>query len=119
MGYGKYIIVTGGQGKNENMPEGNVMKNYLIENGIDKDKVLVENKSKNTYENFKYSKDIIDKKGFEEIVVVSSRFHLLRASITSKKFNLKTSFSGSKIDYEDMWNYLREIPAVFKYIVKY
>ena len=38
------------------------MKNYLLKQGINDDNILVEDKSKNTYENIKFSNNIIKEK---------------------------------------------------------
>lgn len=57
---GKYIIVTGkGTGL---LTEGEGMKNILVSKGVDENIILVENNAKNTYENLKFSKDIMDRK---------------------------------------------------------
>ena len=50
---GKDIIFvpSGGKGNDEVMPEAEAMQKYLIEQGISKKNILVENKSTNTIEN--------------------------------------------------------------------
>ena len=52
------IILAGGQGDNETIPESEGMKNYLIQNGISKDRIIEENTSRNTIQNFENSKKI-------------------------------------------------------------
>ncbi|NJA30563.1 YdcF family protein, partial [Clostridioides difficile] len=51
-----YVVVSGGKGSGEKITEAKAMKDYLIKNGIDKNRIIEEDKSTNTYENFKYSK---------------------------------------------------------------
>ena len=46
------VITTGGQGRDEWVPEGQAMRNYLIEKGLDSQRVLAECKSTSTEENF-------------------------------------------------------------------
>ncbi|MCU9810564.1 YdcF family protein [Paraclostridium sp. AKS81] len=56
-----YIVVSGGKGSDEKLSEAKAMENYLVEHGVNKDKIILEDKSTNTYENFKYSKEKIEK----------------------------------------------------------
>ena len=50
------MVVSGGKGSGEKITEAKAMKDYLIKNGIDKNRIIEEDKSTNTYENFKYSR---------------------------------------------------------------
>ena len=78
------IVVTGGQGKGEDITEGQAMEDYLVQHGTDPGIILKEEKSENTEENLRYSMDII-KDNSAKVVVVSNNFHIYRA----KKFALK------------------------------
>lgn len=46
------IIVSGGQGPDEPIPEALAMQRYLIAHGVDKTDILMESHSINTYTNF-------------------------------------------------------------------
>jgi len=48
---------------------------------------IFENKSKNTYENAKYTKQILSKKDIDTICLVSSDAHLFRAKNVFEKFH--------------------------------
>lgn len=45
------LIMSGGQGKGEDIPEGEAMARYAINKGIDESKIIIEDKSTNTKEN--------------------------------------------------------------------
>lgn len=82
-------IVTGGQGSDEDYPESYVMKKYLIEKGISADRIFMEDKSTDTIQNFKYSKDIILEKSLNKnIIITTNSFHAYRCEIIAKKFGL-------------------------------
>ena len=49
------VIATCGQGKNESVAEGLAIKRELLKNGISEDRIVLEDKSKNTVENFRFS----------------------------------------------------------------
>ena len=72
------IVTSGGQGRDEWIPEGQAMRDYLIEKGLPADRVLAENKSTSTEENFAFSLDILKERGYSAdtpIVYVSNAFH--------------------------------------------
>ncbi|GAA0698949.1 YdcF family protein [Paraclostridium ghonii] len=97
-----YIVVSGGKGSDKNLSEAKVMENYLVEHGINKSKIIVEDKSTNTYENFKYSKEKIEEKSDKSIKelnikIVTTDFHSFRSFILAKANGYKnTSFYTSK-----------------------
>lgn len=71
-------IVSGGQGKDEPETEAAVMANYLIERGIDAQRILREEQSTSTYENFLFSKELLAE-DVTHITIVSNDYHLYRA----------------------------------------
>ena len=72
------FIPSGGKGSNEVISEAEAMKNYLMSHGIKKENILVENQSKNTYENIKFSNQLIKKKN-ANVVFSTTNYHLFRA----------------------------------------
>lgn len=78
-------IVSGGQGSDELISEGECMASLMVENGIDKDKIIKECKSTSTRENLIFSKKIFDEMGINEpIGIVSSEYHLYRAGLIAR-----------------------------------
>lgn len=96
---GKNIIFvpSGGKGNNEIIAEGVAIKNYLLKQGISKDNIIVEDKSKNTYENIKFSSELIKKHNNNPNIAFSTtNFHVFRAGIIATKQNLLIEGIGSK-----------------------
>ena len=91
-------IVSGGQGADEPMPEGVVMKNYLVEMGIDEKRIFVEDKARNTVENIKNSYEIIEKHDLNKngIVSVSNAFHIPRIELISSRLDIDSKFVLAK-----------------------
>ena len=56
--------------------------------GIKKDKIILEKNSKNTFENIKFSKEIIEEIGGNWLLITSA-FHMKRAMILCEKLKLK------------------------------
>ncbi|MGN0613944.1 MAG: YdcF family protein [Porcipelethomonas sp.] len=96
-------IVSGGKGDDEKISEALAMKNYLTEKGIDPERIIMEDKSRSTYENFKYSAEILNQWNISEAAVVTDGFHQYRAGIIAKKFDIKTSAVNAKTDSYTKW----------------
>ena len=83
------VVVSGGQGPDERISEALAMKNYLLQRGISEERILLEDQSTSTYENFMYSKVILDEFFIErpdyEIVHITNNFHALRAGVYAKR----------------------------------
>ena len=73
------IIVCGAQGSNEPRPEGDVMRDWLLERGVPDEDVVAETESFNTRENLTYAKAIMESRGFSKALVVTSDYHVARA----------------------------------------
>ena len=71
------FIVSGGQGDNEPCSESSAMKAWLVSRGMDPERILEENQSKNTRQNLAFSKELIPDGA--SVGIVSSDFHICRA----------------------------------------
>ena len=101
------VIATGGKGKNEGIAEGVAIKRELLKNGISEDRIILEDKSKNTVENFRFSLEKIrnsengKNKNSEnngnrkiKVLIVTNDYHIFR----SKNIARKVGFDNK--DYE-------------------
>ncbi|MFB0918991.1 MAG: YdcF family protein [Clostridiaceae bacterium] len=87
---GTKAVVSGAKGRGEVVTESEVMKKYLIREGIDGNRIFEENKAASTFNNFKYSKEIMEKEGLgEDIIIVTNSFHNLRSMKTAEQYGLK------------------------------
>jgi len=81
-------ITSGGQGDNEPAPEGDVMKEWLISHGIDEERVISENQSKNTIENVINSSAYLNKET-DHVGIVTNNFHVYRGTQLAKHAGYK------------------------------
>lgn len=81
------LIVSGGQGADEPIPEAEAMAKYLIGAGVPESAIIKETRSTSTMENFRYSRALIGPNTGEpvKLVFVTSDFHVLRARILAKR----------------------------------
>jgi len=83
-GHIKKILVSGGQNgviKEDDFSEAAFIKHNLIELGIPANDVLIEASSRNTIENAKFCKEILQQNNLDNkpIVLITSAFHMQRA----------------------------------------
>ena len=108
-------IVSGGQGYNEPDTEAEGMRKYLVDHGIDDNRIIKEDKSTNTKENFDFLMKLVDLKD-KKVGIVTNNFHAFRAGKIAKKSGLKnisTIAAGSVKTYLPN-NMFREVLAVIK-----
>ena len=89
------FIPSGGKGKDEIISESEAMKKYLIKNGIKDKNIIMEDKSKNTYDNIKFSNKLIKKKN-ANIAFSTTNYHVLRAGLIANEQGLYLEGIGSK-----------------------
>jgi uncharacterized SAM-binding protein YcdF (DUF218 family) len=75
---GTLVIVSGGQGANEPISEAEGMKQYLIDAGIEEERIILEDTSTDTNENILNSSSFLDKSN-DRVVIVTNNFHVFRA----------------------------------------
>ena len=94
--------------------EAQIIAEYLIEQGIEEGRIVLEDKSTTTYENFEFGTKIIENhsgKALDEVRVafLSSDYHIHRASIIAKRCGVKNCGKVScPTPGEAMPRYLRE-----------
>ena len=108
-------IVSGGQGANEPFPEAEGMAEYLLDNGIEESRILLEDKSKNTVENIQNSMALMEE-SYEGVGIVTNNFHMFRAIQIAKAQGLE-GVCGIAADSNPVYlpnNVLRECLAILK-----
>lgn len=111
------LIMSGGKGGDEQIAEGEAMKRYALEQGIPEDRILVEDQSKNTYENMLFSRQLIESREADmkhlHILFSTSNYHVFRAGIYARKAELKAQGIGAKTKFYFWYNaLLREYVAI-------
>lgn len=83
-------ILSGGQGQDEGISEAQCMYNYLTEHGISADRLIMEDRSTSTRENFRYSLEIMEERKLSRnVAVVTNEFHEYRAFEIAKKLGIE------------------------------
>jgi uncharacterized SAM-binding protein YcdF (DUF218 family) len=79
--YVKQLMTTGGKGmwKKTAPSMGEIARDYLIKQGIDTTRILVEHESVNTYQNATYALQVMQQHHLTSAVVITSADHMSRA----------------------------------------
>ena len=115
-------ILSGGQGPDEGISEAECMFRKLTAMGIDEERLWKEDKATSTWENLKFSLDLIAYKTGtrpDTIGLLSSEYHLFRASLFAKDCGVEaisipapTSLFTLRLNY-----FTREVAGVWHYIL--
>ena len=109
------VIVSGGLNKQTGVVEGDLMVNELVNSGVPREDILVENRSTNTLENVLFPKDVIDNMlGLDSIKVITAvvkNFHARRVLMTLKK-HMPTQVFTVHLDPTSPGNWITLIKSV-------
>lgn len=119
---GAVVVTTGGQGMGETVPEGQAMRDYLVNRGLAPERIIAETKSTSTEENFRFAKTLLAERGIgadEPSVYVSNAFHCYRAGQYAKREGFTDARAvPAGISLRSVPTcYLREVFAVLYYWV--
>lgn len=109
------LIVSGGKGDDERVSEASAMASYLAERGFPADRLLLEDRSRNTEENLVFSKAIMDDLlPGARVTIVTSDFHAFRAALLARQLGIRGQVTGARVaGYYRPSAMLREFAAVF------
>ncbi|MBN2406065.1 MAG: YdcF family protein [Elusimicrobia bacterium] len=85
------IIVSGGRVHRGSQIEARIYARFLEDLGIGQDYIIIEDRSRDTYENAKYTKIICENRGFEIPIVLTNAYHLKRAVLSFKKNSMEVT----------------------------
>ena len=102
-GKAEYLILSGMNGDlvPRKKSEALILREFAIRWGVDPGKILVESTSRNTYENARESAAVIEGRGFEELLLITSAFHMYRAYACFVKAGI--AVDTLSVDYRGKW----------------
>lgn len=90
------FIPSGGKGRDEVISEAEAMRNYLVEQGISKKNIMIEDKSCSTYENMLFSNKIINsRKGSSKVAFSTTNYHVFRSGVIANNVGVECEGMGS------------------------
>lgn len=89
------LAFTGGTPKKGFMTEAEVGRRYALRQGIPERDIVLENTSRDTYQNLVNIQPVLREHELNKVVVVSDPYHLARAAAVANDIGLKADFSGT------------------------
>ena len=80
-GASRWIVVTGGKMSGDNFTEAQASKDYLVDQGIPGDHILMENSGRDSWESLQGAAVPLRSHGFKKVLLVSDGFHLFRVKL--------------------------------------
>lgn len=93
-----FFIPSGGKGDDEVISEAQAIEDYLISCGIPKERIIKEDRSKSTEENFRFSMKKIEEHASgpaPKIAFATTNYHVFRSGLTAENLGIKAEGIGS------------------------
>lgn len=115
-------VVSGGQGDDEHISEALCMYQELVKLGVDPERIWMEDKATSTWENLRFTLDLIEEKTGERpdrLGIISSEYHLFRASLFADRIGIESTLIPARTSrLSQLVNHLmREVAGVWHYIL--
>lgn len=112
------VIASGGKGSGEDISEAECIKRELVRQGINESRIILEDRSTDTYENIDFSKKLIPGDATSGLVVTNN-FHLYRAISIARDHGLDVQGLPAKTPWKAVLkSYTREYLAITKFYLK-
>ncbi len=94
------FVVSGGQGPDEVISESACMRSYLLEQGIAPDQIIMEDKSRSTAENMRFSKEKIlavdpEAAGECKVAFATTNYHVFRSGLLARRVKMRAQGIGA------------------------
>ena len=91
------FITSGGQGPDEVVSESTSMKHYLMEHGIPRNQIIEEDRSTDTFENMKFSKEkILEINPEGKIAFSTTNYHVFRSGLFARRVKMRAVGMGAE-----------------------
>ena len=91
------FVTSGGQGPDEPCSESASMKRYLLEQGVPEEQIIEEDRSTDTRENMRFSKEKIWQVNPEgKIAFSTTNYHVFRSGLYARRVKMKAQGMGAK-----------------------
>lgn len=90
------FVVSGGQGPDEPRSEADAMRDYLLSKGVPDERILVEDRSTDTAENMRFSKELIYAANpAGKIAYATTNYHVFRAGLKARRVKMRAQGMGA------------------------
>ncbi|GAA1340116.1 YdcF family protein [Saccharothrix algeriensis] len=95
-GHTPLVVVSGGQGADEDVTEAAAMRRYLLGSGVPEDRIALEDRATTTEENLIYSRALLADRGHTgRVVAVTNNYHVFRTAVLARRLRMRLEVIGS------------------------
>ncbi len=90
------FVTSGGRGPDEPISESAAMKRYLLEKGVPEERIIEEDRSTDTFENMKFSKEkiwAVDPGG--KVAFATTNYHVFRGGLCARRVKMRAVGMGA------------------------
>ena len=102
-GYAKVIVACGGTTEGHHISEAEVMEKLLLEVGVPKEAILLENKSQITIENMRFAANVLGGAKGRRVLVVTSDYHVRRSVLTAMRAGFRAKGYPAVLKHDADW----------------
>lgn len=113
-GWARWLVVSGGLDREPGTVEAQAMARIAQQRGLPEERVVLEPKARSTYQNLRFTRQIMEERGWNTVVIVSEPFHLPRAALMARRLGLEFALAPSPHCPQNLPAFLRE-PLVLLY----
>ncbi|MEU4745214.1 YdcF family protein [Actinosynnema sp. NPDC023658] len=108
------LVVSGGQGADEQVSEAAAMREYLVRRGVPDEAVVLEDQATTTEQNLAYSARLLAERDWTgRAVAVTNNFHVFRAAVLARRLRLRMQIIGAPTAWYFLPSaFLREFAAL-------
>jgi vancomycin permeability regulator SanA len=118
-GYFPTIVVSGGKSK-EGYDEATVMRDYLVTKGVHTQRIILDSAGINTFASAKNTAALMEQQQLYSVMVISQYFHIARAKLALRRFNVSVLYSAHAHFSEprDVYSTFRETAGYVSYLLR-
>ncbi|NQU64014.1 MAG: YdcF family protein [SAR324 cluster bacterium] len=113
-GKADFLLISGGDGSlaRQYQPEARILEKFSLQWGLKKEQILIDDTSRNTYENAVESAKLIQTHKMKKLLLITSAFHMVRSRGCFKKMGLDVDIYP--VDYlagKEVTDFLGYLPS--------
>lgn len=112
------IIVSGGFGA-EGFEEADVMRDYLVSRNVPENSIILDKNGYNTHKTAVSTKQIMQSRNMQSVIVVSQYFHITRSRLAFQKAGIENIYAAhaNYFEWRDAYSVLREFTGFYSYLI--
>ena len=107
------VLVTGGSGSiyDQSIKEGDLIKDFVIQTGVQPGDLIIERESRNTYENAQLTKKLVPPEESGKLLLVTSAFHMRRASACYRRAGYSITTFPTSFQHDEFKPHMLYTPS--------